>query len=77
MQETWFDPWIGKVPWRRKFTTHSSSLGDAMNRGAWQAIVLGVAKSQTQLSDVLFWFQNSIQDTILYLVVMSVGFSWL
>ena len=19
MQETWFDPWIGKIPWRRKW----------------------------------------------------------
>ena len=19
MQETWFDPWVGKVPWRRKW----------------------------------------------------------
>ena len=19
MQETWFDPWVGKIPWRRKW----------------------------------------------------------
>ena len=28
-----------------------SCLGNPMDRGAWQAIVHGVAKSQTQLSD--------------------------
>ena len=28
-----------------------SCLGNPMNRGAWQATVLGVAKSWTQLSD--------------------------
>jgi len=24
MQETWFDPWVGKIPWRK--ATHSSIL---------------------------------------------------
>ena len=28
-----------------------SCLEDPMDRGAWQAIILGIAKSQTQLSD--------------------------
>ena len=22
----WFDPWVGKIPWRRKMATHSSTL---------------------------------------------------
>ena len=26
MQETRVDPWVGKTPWRRKMTTHSSIL---------------------------------------------------
>ena len=29
---------------------HYSCLGNSMDRGAWQAIVRGVAKSQTRLS---------------------------
>jgi len=24
MQETRFDPWVGKIPWRRKLAMHSS-----------------------------------------------------
>ena len=33
-----------------------SCLENSMDRGAWQAIVHGVAKSQTQLSDFQFFF---------------------
>ena len=40
-QETGFDPWVRKIP----------CLQNPMDRGAWQATVHGVAKSQTQLSD--------------------------
>ena len=25
-----FDPWVGKIPWRRKMTTHSSILAWAI-----------------------------------------------
>ena len=48
-----FDPWVRKIPWRRKWLTHSSIL-------AWEIPwtkepdglqSVGVAKSQTQLSD--------------------------
>ena len=31
-------------------------LGNAMDRGAWQAVVHGVVKSQTRLSDFTFTF---------------------
>ena len=31
-------------------------LEDSMDRGAWQAVVHGVAKSQTRLSDLHFHF---------------------
>ena len=39
-------------------TSHSSTLlpGKPMDRGAWQASVHGVAKSQTQLSNFTFTF---------------------
>ena len=46
-----FDPWVGKIPWRRKWQpTPYSCPGNCMDRGAWGAIVYGVEKSQTQLS---------------------------
>ena len=54
-QETWFDPWVGKVPWRRKWQPTAVFLpGKSMDRRAWQATAHGVGKSQTQLSDSYF-----------------------
>ena len=53
MQKTW----IRSLGWEdlleKEMATHSSILAwqNPMNRGAWWAIVHGVAKSQTQLSD--------------------------
>ena len=49
----WFNSWVGKIPWRRVRLTHSSILAwkILMDRGAWQATVHGITKSQTQLSD--------------------------
>ena len=47
-QETWFDPWVRKVPWRRKWQPTVVFLpGKSMDRRAWQATAHGVAKSQT------------------------------
>ena len=35
-----FDPWVGKIPWRRKWQpTPVSCLGNPMDRGAWQPTV--------------------------------------
>ena len=47
---------ISKIPLRRKWQPTpvflpGEFLGNFMDRGAWQATVHGVAKSQTQLSD--------------------------
>ena len=49
---------VGSIPGsgRSSGRTHGNSLQDShlenpMDRGAWQATVHGVAKSQTQLSD--------------------------
>ena len=40
-----FDPWVGKIPWRKPTATHSSILAwNPMDRGAWRATVHGVAK---------------------------------
>ena len=40
-----FDPWVGKIPWRRKWNpVQYSCLGTPMIRGAWRATVHEVAK---------------------------------
>ena len=42
----------GSIPWSRKWQTlQYSCLKNSMDRGAWGAIVHGVAKSQTLLSN--------------------------
>ena len=67
-----FDPWVGKIPWRRKWQPIPVFLpGEPMDGGAWWATIHGVAKSQTQLSnqnihtprDQQFYFQISTQKT--------------
>ena len=43
-----FDPWVGKVPWRRTgLPSPVFLLQNPMDRGAWPAIVHGAPKSQT------------------------------
>ena len=47
-----FNPWVGKIPWRRKWQpTPVFLLENPMDREAWWATVHGVTKSQTQLSN--------------------------
>ena len=37
-----FDPWVGKIPWRRKWQPIPTFLpGEFMDRGAWSAAVHG------------------------------------
>ena len=37
-----FDPWVGKILWRRKWQpTSVFCLGNLMDRGAWRATVQG------------------------------------
>ena len=47
-----FNPWVKKIPWRRKWqpTPVFLAWGNPMDRGAWLATVHVVAKSQTWLS---------------------------
>ena len=55
-----FDPWVGKIPWRRKRQPIPVLLpgkSTPMDGGAWQAIVRGVTKSQTRLSNFSFSFK--------------------
>ena len=47
-----FDPWVGKIPWRREWQpTPILLLGESHGRGAWWDTVHRVPKSQTWLSD--------------------------
>ena len=48
-----FDPWVGKIPWRTAWQSTPVFLpGESTDRGAWQAIVHRVTKSQTQLEQL-------------------------
>ena len=61
-----FDPWVGKIPWRRKRQPlQYSCLENPMDRGAWWATVHGVAKRRTRLSTHAHtrWLMLSILGT--------------
>ena len=48
-----FNPWAGKILWRRAWQpTPVFFPGEPHGRGAWQATVYRVAKSQTQLKQL-------------------------
>ena len=42
-----FDPWVGKIPWRRKW---QPTPVNPMDKGAWKLQSIG-SQSQTGLSD--------------------------
>ena len=45
-----FDPWGGKIPWRRAWQLiQYSCLENPTGRGVWRATIYSVAKSQTRL----------------------------
>ena len=39
-----FDPWVWNIPWKRNGNLQYSCLGIPMNRGPWQATVLGLQR---------------------------------
>ena len=49
VQETQFDPWLRKIPWRREWQPTLVFLPGESHRGAWQTTVHEVSKSRTQL----------------------------
>ena len=50
LQEMGFDPWVGKIPWRRAWQpTPVFCLENPIDNRAWWAAVRRVAKSQTRL----------------------------
>ena len=50
--ETGFNPWVGKIPWRRACPLQYYCLKNPMDRVAWQATVYRGAKSWTQLKQL-------------------------
>ena len=59
-----FDPWVKKIPWSRKWhPLWYFCLENCVDKRAWQAIVHGFTKSQTQL--------NMYSCTILQLNIVS------
>ena len=55
-----FNPWVGKIPWRRAWQPTPVFLpGESHGQGTWQATVHGVTKSQTRLR---------LRHTYMYLV---------
>ena len=47
-----FDPWVGKIPWKRKWQPTPVFLpGDLMDRGAWRATVHGITRAGHDWSD--------------------------
>ena len=48
-----FDPWVGKIPWRRAWqSTPVFLLENLMDRGAWWAIIHSVTKGWTWLKQL-------------------------
>ena len=47
-KELWFDPWVRKISWRRKWQLQCSCLENSMDRGAWWGTVHGVTENWTR-----------------------------
>ena len=55
-----FDPWVGKILWRREWLPIPVFLpGESQARGAWWARVHGVTKSWTRLINFHFQQENT------------------
>ena len=61
------DPWVGKISWRRAWQPTPVFLpGESHGRGAWQATVHRVTKSQTQPK----WLRTCTHTWLLYNVAL-------
>ena len=57
-----FDPWVGKIPWRRNGSPlQYSCLKNSMDRGVWWATVMWL-QSQTWLSTHTQWILHCILE---------------
>ena len=71
-----FDPWVRKIPCRRHGNPlQYSCLESTMDRGAWQAIVHGFAKSWTWLYFLTLWIRHS--KDIIYVQSYCISLQWL
>ena len=67
-----FDPWVGKIPWRREKLPISVFLGNPLDRRVWRATVYRVAMNQTWLNNnthpkqIAFPFMFSLICTYIY-----------
>ena len=58
-----FNPWVGKIPWRRAQQPTPVFLpGKSHNRGAWQAIVHRVA--QSDMTEVTYMHTHRHYQTV-------------
>ena len=57
MKSLGFNPWVWRIPWRIKWQPTPGFLPGKSHgqRGAWQATIHRVAKSQTQLNSTTYW----------------------
>ena len=63
VQETWFDPWVGKIPWRREWQPTPVFLpGEFNGQKSLVGTVHGIKKSRTQLSSYHFHFQKEVMN---------------
>jgi len=74
-QRCGFNPWVGKIPWRRAWQlTPVFMAGEPYDRRAWQATVHWVVKSwtqQKQLSHTHTGIFNIIANSISYQMFLS------
>ena len=55
----WFNSWVRKIPWRRKWQPTPILLGNPMDRGAWWVTVHGIAEESDDLA-IQQWQQQQI-----------------
>ena len=58
---TGFNPWVGKIPWRRKWQPlHYSCLENPMDRGAWRTTAHGVRHRHNWATFSLFFWLGEL-----------------
>ena len=59
-----FDPWVGKIPWRRKWQPTPIFFPRILDRGAWRVAVPGVRHdSATEHSHITANYQVTVWQT--------------